>query len=82
MPRLPKKVPLSIQKEGRVSASLVFACVECGSCNNWAFIAYNQNGHIFQVRKCQYWSCLSSSTKGTWMTQSEQFERTRYQHEP
>jgi len=82
MPRLPKNIPLSRVKEGKVGASMVFACVNCWSCDSWSFIAYNHKGRIGQVRRCMYWSCLSHTGKGKWITQKEQFERTKYQHQP
>ena len=86
MPRLPSNVPLSKGSfdhdgEKKIGASLVFACTSCWSSDNWSFIAYNQDGHVFQVRKCMYWSCLSSDGKGKWITPDEQHERTLYQIE-
>jgi len=85
MPRLPRNVPLSKRSvdhdgEKRIGAALVFACTSCWSANQWSFIAYNQDGHVFQVRKCMYWACLGKS-KGKWITQDEQHERTKYQLE-
>lgn len=84
MPRLPRKVPLSEKKvdhlgEPTIGAALVFACTTCWSTNHWAMTAYNQDGHVFQTRRCQYWACLSTDGKGKWITQDEAFERTRYQ---
>lgn len=83
MPRLPRNVPLSKRSrfnDGKISASLVFACTECWQSDYWSFTAYNQDGHVFQVRKCMYWCCLSQNSKGKWITQEEQFEKTKEEH--
>lgn len=84
MPRLPRNVPLSKRSVGhdgepQIGAALVFACTACWSIDQWGFTAYNQDGHVFQVRRCRYWSCLSSDGKGKWITMDEQHERTLYQ---
>tara|TARA_Y100000114_G_C11693884_1_gene295003 strand:+ start:687 stop:950 length:264 start_codon:yes stop_codon:yes gene_type:complete len=81
MPRLPRNVPLSepADMEGKIKAALVFACTACWSTNYWGFTAYNQDGHVFQVRRCQYWSCFGNEGKGKWITQDEAHERTLYQ---
>ncbi len=81
MPRLPRNVPLSKSDGENISASLVFACVHCWSSDHWAFTAYNDEGHVYQVRRCRYWSCIANDGKGKWITQDECFERTRYQFE-
>ena len=84
MPRLPRNVPLSERSkfnEGKISASLVFACTNCWHSDHWTFIAYNQDGQVFQKRRCMYWSCLSQDGKGKWITPEEQSERTREDYE-
>ncbi len=82
MPRLPRNVPMSkTSGDGGIYASLVFACVYCWSSNHWAFIAYNDEGRVYQVRRCRYWSCIANDGKGKWITQDECFERTKYQYE-
>ena len=84
MPRLPRNVPLSKKKIGydgtrKIQAALVFACTSCWSSDHWSFIAYNQDGKVFQKRRCMYWACLGGDGKGKWITPEEQHKRTLYQ---
>ena len=84
IPRLPKNVPLSkrsVRFDGQkqIGAALVFACTNCWHTDKWSFIAYNQDGQVFQVRKCM--NCLCDDKKGKWITQDEQFEKTKWELE-
>lgn len=75
MPRLPKKVPVSKYdaKEQMISAALVFACQSCFE-TEWHFTAYNHNGRIWQVKRCNFWACFDQSGQGKWMTMEKTFE--------
>ena len=79
MPRLPNNVPLSVSDgNGMINASLVFACVHCWETDNWGFIAYNDNGKIYQVRRCFGEWCFRPSgeeSKGKWLTSKEAHEK-------
>ena len=32
--------------------------------------AYNDEGHVYQVRRCHSWSCIANDGKGKWITQT------------
>ena len=80
MPRLPKEVPLSKSAdEDRINASLVFACTNCWESHAWGFVAYNDNGRIYQIRRCFGEHCYltigEGEAKGKWVTQQEAHEK-------
>ena len=86
MPRLPRNVPVSKPcDDGKIYASLTFACTTCWDSHNWGFIAYNHNGQIYQIRRCFGEYCFLNKAgeecKGKWITQEEQSKRTTYQSE-
>lgn len=85
MPRLPRNVPLSKPSDdNNIYASLVFACVNCWESDSWGFIAYNDNGRVYQIRRCFGEFCINltgEESKGKWITQAEQSERTKHHYE-